>query len=355
MTAVDDTDAIQLYNEGLRSAKAEYFDEAIPLLERSIEADPSRVESYNVLGKVFFYMGQTSKARKQWKAAIELDPFNPTALACLNASGPARWLYKAMLSTLLVLLTVVLVWAFRSTRRYNQTVQMGSSIASSLVGDHSLASGERPSIADSVHSAQTDTSSVRSFSQDLVQASEHPSKQGDAAHTTQTDTLSVRSPSGQSDRIPVQPVLESGQPLSSHREQTPPSGETPIQTVQQVKQRYNAAMSAYQQKQFDRAIKEFKAILSVPFSHTLKDNAQYWIGECYYDQGEYERALTEFEQVPLLYPEGNKALHAQIKMVYCYARLGQHEQARALLTRLIQEHPQDPSVCRAWAIFGQPR
>ena len=80
MTTPNDPNAIQLYNEGLRNAKAGRLHEAIPLLERSIEADPSRVDGYNVLGKVLFQIGQTRKARRCWKTALELDPANTTGI-----------------------------------------------------------------------------------------------------------------------------------------------------------------------------------------------------------------------------------------------------------------------------------
>lgn len=350
MTPPDNTHAVQLYNEGLRNAKAGNFDEAIPLLERSIEADPSRVDSYNVLGKVFFKIGQTRKARKCWKHAIELDPSNATALACLNASGPARWLYKAIVPALFILLALVLVWAFRSTRPYHPTGQMGPSIAPPPPSDHPLSSIEGLSVEDSIHSVQTDTASSGSFPQKPLQISQRPSEQEVTVYSSQTDTLFVRSPSGQSTQMPSQPTLKSVQPPAAQIEQQPP-----VRTMQQVQQRYKAALLAYKKKQFNTAIQAFRAVLNTPFPHSLKDNAQYWIGECYYTQGNYGEALTEFKQVPLLYPKGNKVVHAQIKMAYCYAHLGQREQARALLIQLERKHPQDPVVRRARITIGQAR
>jgi tol-pal system protein YbgF len=347
LTTPNDPNAIQLYNEGLRNAKAGRLHEAIPLLERSIEADPSRVDGYNVLGKVLFQIGQTRKARRCWKTALELDPANTTALSCLNASGPARWLYRTIVPATLILLAFVVVWAFRSTRRSDQHVPPGPSIAPPSLDDRPFSSVETPSIGDTAHSTGIDTPLAQVPPRELVQVSEHPSAGADTVRSAPTDTPSVQPPS----REFTQASTPSG--LESYQEQDAQPQDTPIQTSQQLRRRYNAAMSAYQQKQFEAAIKEFRAILNAPFSHPLKDNAQYWLGECYYAQAQYKRALAEFERIPLRYPKGNKALHAQVKMAYCYVQLGQREQARTLLTRLVQTHPQDPAVRRAWNAIGQ--
>jgi TolA-binding protein len=116
---------------------------------------------------------------------------------------------------------------------------------------------------------------------------------------------------------------------------------------EEVRTTYEAALRSYQSRKLMRAMGEFGEVLNFPHPHALKDNAQYWIGECWYEEGTYERALTAFEEVSALYPKGNKVPHARIKIAYCHYRLGEYGKAKECLIRLQHKVIRDSDADRA--------
>jgi len=289
--------ALELYNEGLMKARAEQFEEAAELLKEAIDKNPSHVNSYNVLGKVLIRTGSFKEARECWETALTIDPTNRTAQACLQAlekKSARRIVRSVALVGVIVAAFVVLV----STNRGVRGIRTELSALVALLHERLLPSSD----------------STKAISP--APASEH-----------------VASPEAPSDSPPVRSSV--------------PTAPTPSWKAE-VRATYGAAMRDYRKRKFTRAMLKFGNVLSVPRPHDLKDNAQYWIGECWYGRGDYERALTEFKNVSVLYPKGNKVLHARIKTAYCYYRLDEDGKARELLTRL--QHEPDKGACAERAI-----
>ena len=105
-----------------------------------------------------------------------------------------------------------------------------------------------------------------------------------------------------------------------------------------IPRRYEAARALYGDRQYERAAKQFAAILSGSPGSDLADNAQYWIGECYYGLGRFRQALTEFTKV-FAYRQTEKDDDAQLKIARCYLSLGEKDRALMALQKLIDEHP----------------
>lgn len=272
--------AIELYNEGLMKAKEGAFDEAIELLEESLQRDPLHVNTYNVLGKLLIRKGALRKARKCWKTALTMDPPNRTALACLEASKRGKLLSRIGWSLAFAIALIGAVFAFKGANYHIQRLHTDLSTLISLL-DERLSSPP----------GQTSTSAEQKPAEDPSQTS------------------------------------------------TPTSLRTKMLDSSGIKEVYSIAMQYHKNGKFDEAISQFKEILDFPSAHHLKDNAQYWIGESYYDKGDYKQALSEFKKVAALYPGGNKALDAQIKIAYCYHKLGEDEKALGLLTGLADDYP----------------
>ena len=139
------------------------------------------------------------------------------------------------------------------------------------------------------------------------------------------DTLAVGLPTAASDSSP-------GRPSSA--------------STGGVPRRYEAARAHYADRQYERAVREFAAILSSAPDSNLADNAQYWLGECYFGMGRFRQALTEFTKV-FAYRNTEKDDDAQLKIARCYLSLGEKNQALSALRKLIDEYPESEYVANA--------
>lgn len=63
-----------LYNQGLQKARIRDLSGAISLLQRSVKFDKNNIEARNLLGLVYFEIGETVSALKQWVISNNLKP-----------------------------------------------------------------------------------------------------------------------------------------------------------------------------------------------------------------------------------------------------------------------------------------
>lgn len=120
----------------------------------------------------------------------------------------------------------------------------------------------------------------------------------------------------------------------------------------EYEQRYDAARSDFENRNYQSALQLFESMLSASTSHSLSDNAQYWIGECHYALGQYDAAIIDFEKV-FTFPNSNKADDAQYKLGLCYARKGDKTKAREELDRLIRNYPKSEYLNQAQALMAK--
>lgn len=110
-------------------------------------------------------------------------------------------------------------------------------------------------------------------------------------------------------------------------------------TDSQVEEIYSSAYADCTSGRYDEAIEQFQQIVKYPSFHGLKDNAQYWLAECYYAQKDYARALVEFQKVRELFPRANKLFDAELKIAYTYYNLRDLEAAKRKILQLSTEWP----------------
>ncbi len=96
---------------------------------------------------------------------------------------------------------------------------------------------------------------------------------------------------------------------------------------------YDTAYDDYLAGNYDLAILGFSRYLEHHGETDLADNAAYWLGECYYHQGQYQRAVRQFAAV-LAFPGSDRTASAQIKKGYAHLELGQRDKGVADLTRV---------------------
>jgi len=115
---------------------------------------------------------------------------------------------------------------------------------------------------------------------------------------------------------------------------------------------YNDALSLFDVRQYQNAIREFEQLLSSDMNHSYADNAQYWIGESYYAMGRYQEAIMAFEKV-FTFPQSNKNDWAQFKIGQCYFKMGDREQAQQEFQQLIDNYSDSELVPRARDYLAQ--
>jgi len=276
--------AIEHYNMGLEYSQQGDWDMAIESLKLAIEENPGYIKAYNVLGKVYIHKGDISTARKCWRESLKLDPVNPTAKECLKAANGIleyiniKWLLPSLLVIILVGITIINII---SLHRFSQ------------IQDKLEKTGINP-------------------------IAKLPNTNG--------KTLDIASVPGIKE--PVKDIL----PVSPKVYKT-------LETEAQLVELYNQALKDCLSGNYSPAIEAFNHILKYPKNHSLKDNAQYWLAECYYAQKDYERALYEFENVKKNFPKSNKLFDADIKIAYTYFKLGRIDAAEKKISQIRKDWP----------------
>ena len=120
----------------------------------------------------------------------------------------------------------------------------------------------------------------------------------------------------------------------------------PTRSKISYKDRYDSALAYYRLRKFESAIKKFKSLTDEDKSHSLSDNAQYWIGECYYHLGLYSKAASEFEKV-LVFDNSNKRDSAILMKGKSLNHLGLKKDAIKQFKTLIAQYPRSSYTKRA--------
>jgi TolA-binding protein len=101
---------------------------------------------------------------------------------------------------------------------------------------------------------------------------------------------------------------------------------------------YAKSLGNFQKEYFQEAIVGFHKLVLMDNDHSLADNSQYWLAECYYAQKDYKKAIFEFEKV-FTYAGTDKEDDAMLKIAYSYQSMGNVEKASENFKRLIDYKP----------------
>ena len=102
--------------------------------------------------------------------------------------------------------------------------------------------------------------------------------------------------------------------------------------------RYQEGRNSFESKNYEAAIQYFESLLAMSTTHSLADNAQYWIGESHYALKQYDAAIIDFEK-ELTFPKSNKNVDAQFKLGMCYLKKGNSAKAAEEFERLNADYP----------------
>lgn len=103
---------------------------------------------------------------------------------------------------------------------------------------------------------------------------------------------------------------------------------------------YQAAFALLQESRYSESRQAFEQFLKDYPQSGYLPNARYWLGEIGYVNKQFEKALEQFRIVVDKYPESNKAPDAWLKIGYCHYELQQWSKAREALETVSQKFPE---------------
>jgi tol-pal system protein YbgF len=103
---------------------------------------------------------------------------------------------------------------------------------------------------------------------------------------------------------------------------------------------YDTARKLIQNKQYDMAISQLRAVISQYPDGVYAPNAYYWLGEVFQAKPEpdLDSARESLEQVIQFFPEHRKVPDAAFKLGKVYHLLGDCERATVLLSQIVDIH-----------------
>ncbi len=110
---------------------------------------------------------------------------------------------------------------------------------------------------------------------------------------------------------------------------------------------YQAAFNLLKDGRYEEAEGALRDFATKYPQHELASNAVYWLGEAHYVQRDYPAALAAFESVIRDYAGTRKSPDALLKAGYCQHELKRFGNARALLTRVVEEYPDTQAAADA--------
>lgn len=110
---------------------------------------------------------------------------------------------------------------------------------------------------------------------------------------------------------------------------------------------YQKGLSLVRDGNYSQAGASFREFLQKYPKSSFAGNAQYWLAECYYAQKDYQRAIKEYQATITLYPKLDKIPSAKLKQGLAFADLGMTNDAVLFLQKLTKEYPGTPEAQKA--------
>ena len=101
---------------------------------------------------------------------------------------------------------------------------------------------------------------------------------------------------------------------------------------------YGKAIQLYQNKQYEKAIREFESLLNRGIDRKLVDNCYFWKGVCYFNLKRGNQAISAFKDV-LSYSDSDKAESAYFMIGQCYEQMGAKKLAINTFGKMLKEYP----------------
>jgi tol-pal system protein YbgF len=112
---------------------------------------------------------------------------------------------------------------------------------------------------------------------------------------------------------------------------------------------YQMGLNQVSNSKFLEAIATLQKFLQKYPKSAYRENAQYWIAECYFAMREYERAIKEFQSFKEQFPKSEKMPKVLLKQAYAFVALGMDSDAKVFFDDLIKKYPGSKEAAEAKA------
>jgi tol-pal system protein YbgF len=102
---------------------------------------------------------------------------------------------------------------------------------------------------------------------------------------------------------------------------------------------YRKGVALVQQREYDRAIQQFREFLRTSPDSPYAGNAHYWIGESYYTLGDYSQAILQYNEVRQHYPKSDRAAPSLLKIGLAFLEMGNKSEARLAFQKVVNDYP----------------
>ena len=110
---------------------------------------------------------------------------------------------------------------------------------------------------------------------------------------------------------------------------------------------YRKGVALVQQKEYDRAIQQFRDFLRTSPDSPYAGNAHYWIGESYYTLGDYSQAILQYNEVRQHYPKSDRAAPSLLKIGLAFLQMGNKSEAKLAFQKVVSDYPGSPEAGQA--------
>jgi tol-pal system protein YbgF len=110
---------------------------------------------------------------------------------------------------------------------------------------------------------------------------------------------------------------------------------------------YRKGVALVQQREYDRAIQQFREFLRTTPDSPYAGNAHYWIGESYYTLGDYSQAILQYNEVRQHYPKSDRAAPSLLKIGLAFLQMGNKSEARLAFQKVVNDYPGSPEAGQA--------
>ena len=308
-------EAVELYNHGLNLAKQNRYTEAIQLLAEATEVDADYVNAYNVLGKAYMQAGNVREAREAWMEVLRRDPFNATAMTCLDTSYPKSF-WERFQSIILVatlvgmfgLLGAILFSVHQLSGQFDVRLSALEKKSNALSPDTSRRSPFRnapaPTTTEQVSTDGLEEAAPPENANAVPTGDSNglapPSGPIDVPLTFIESTANNSQAASQKDSDGADSKSTDGAKLSQPLISQPSPRPTPKipTTISEADAQFKNAIALYERGAYAEALDKFQAISQSGLSHRyLIGNAHYWVGTCFVKLGQPLQALTAFQKV----------------------------------------------------------
>jgi tol-pal system protein YbgF len=118
---------------------------------------------------------------------------------------------------------------------------------------------------------------------------------------------------------------------------------------------FDAAYTAFTQRQYDQAEMGFRRFLQSNPRNALVPEATFWLGETYLRSSRFREAAEQFLNVSSEHPDATKAPDALLRLGISLNAMGARDRACAVFAELDRKYPQAPATVRQGSEREQKR